>query len=114
MTPQEQRKLAEAVVLAAPSLGAVLATFTTPLGGAALTGLLVAAAKVWELGLDPQAELEAIAGYEEPLAEARRKVEAAEDAKFGPDELAPRMAAAVDASARETADDVYPDPDEDS
>lgn len=83
MTPQQQKQIANLVTAAAPGIGALVSAFATPVAGAAVSGVLLAAAKLWLLGLDPQAELEAIRGYEDTLAKARAKIAADVDAKFG-------------------------------
>lgn len=106
MTPAQQKQVADLVAMVAPGIGALVSAVATPVIGGAVAGVLLAAAKLWLMGLDPQAELEAIHGYESRLAEARAKVSAAEDAKFGPVTVAE-----IRLEPPSQSDDIYGDDD---
>ena len=99
MNAETEKQIEAIIAMVAPGVGAIVSAVATPVIGAAVTGLLVAAAKLMALGLDPQATLEAIVAHEIVLGPAREKVDAAEDAKFGP----------VAAAYLEQHDDIYAD-----
>ena len=84
MNAATEKQIEQVITLVAPGVGAIVAAVATPVVGAAVTGMLIAAAKLLALGLDPQAELEAIVARSTALDPAKAKVGAAEDAKFGP------------------------------
>jgi len=84
MTPETEKQIEQVLTLVAPGVGAIVSAVATPVIGAAVAGAIVAAAKLLALGLDPQAELEAIVARATALDPAKAKIASAEDAKFGP------------------------------
>ena len=109
MNATTAHEIEAALTALAPGLGAGLSAVATPLVGTLAAGVLVLAAKLLDLAVDPEQALVAILNEADPLAQARGKVTAAEDAKYG----GAVAVAAAGVSERETADDPYPDPSED-
>jgi hypothetical protein len=84
-----QGTVADGIIAAAPAVGALFSVLFTPLAGAAVSGLLIAGARLWKLGVDPEQALISLA--DERAKQTALDVaavvarEARERAKFGND-----------------------------